>query len=196
MTAVCDRLLIMSRVAQDVLGVLRGLQNVASAAVRYQESQVTEKWLNSSIKDAVGNVGGKVGSSVVHSLSPQPSKDQTGVSKKITEIVERTSMVTEGIRTFAAYAGSPAVREETRNLTNEELQELSELNMYDESNLCHLEVRDPNPPEIIAEKFESKAQAVLDSISTQTTSSSPKSSSQQKKCQGCLTTKTISIEHS
>lgn len=58
------------------------------------------------------------------------------------------------------------VREETRNLTSEELQELSELNMFDESNLCHLEVRDPNPPEVIAEKFESKAQAVLDSIST------------------------------
>lgn len=106
-------------------------------------------------------------------------------------------MVTEGIRTFAAYAGSPAgnerflfdcttvllshyfkplicsaVREQTRSeqtrsLTNEELQELSELNMFDESNLCHLEVRDPNPPEVIAEKFETKAQAVLDSISTQ-----------------------------
>lgn len=61
-------------------------------------------------------------------------------------------------------------REETRNLTSEELRELSELNMFDESNLCHLEVRDPNPPEVIAEKFEFKAQAVLDSISTQTSS--------------------------
>lgn len=42
--------------------------------------------------------------------------------------------------------------------------------MFDESNLCHLEVRDPNPPEVIAEKFESKAQAVLDSISTHSSS--------------------------
>ncbi|XP_034232746.1 atypical kinase COQ8B, mitochondrial [Thrips palmi] len=153
-------------IPQDVLGVLRGLQSVANAAVRYQESQVKEIWLNSSVRDAVNNVGGKVGSTVVQSFRPETPPPQSNVSKKFTEIVERTSMVTEGIRTFAAYAGSPSVREETRNLTSEELQELSELNMFDESNLCHLEVRDPNPPEVIAEKFESKAQAVLDSIST------------------------------
>lgn len=161
----------MSRnIPQDVFGVLRGLQSVANAAVRYQESQVKEIWLNSSVRDAVNNVGGKVGSTVAHySLRPETAPPQSNVSKKFTEIVERTSMVTEGIRTFAAYAGSPEVREETRNLTNEELQELSELNMFDESKLCHMEVRDPNPPEIIAEKFESKAQAVLDSISTQGT---------------------------
>lgn len=159
-------------VAQDVLGVIRGLQCVANAAARYQEAQIKEVWLNSSVRDAVGNVGGKMGATVVQSLTPKPNQPQSDVSKKITEIVERTSMVTEGIRTFAAYAGSPAVKEdtrkleETRKLTNEELREISELNMFDESNLCHLEVRDPNPPEIIAEKFESNAQAVLDSIST------------------------------
>ncbi|KAK3914835.1 Atypical kinase COQ8B, mitochondrial [Frankliniella fusca] len=159
-------------VAQDVLGVIRGIQCVANAAARYQEAQMKEVWMNSSVRDAVSNVGGKMGVAVVQSFTPKPNQPESEVSKKLTEIVERTSMVTEGIRTFAAYAGSPAVREETRKLdetrklTNEELREISELNMFDESNLCHLEVRDPNPPEIIAEKFESKAQAVLDSIST------------------------------
>lgn len=68
-------------VAQDVLGVLRGLQNVANAAVRYQETQVKELWLNSSVRDAVGNAGGKVGKSVVLSLNPKPTHAQ--VSKKL-----------------------------------------------------------------------------------------------------------------
>lgn len=126
----------MSRnIPQDVLGVLRGLQSVANAAVRYQESHVKEIWLNSSLRDAVNNVGGKVGSTVVHSFRPETPPPQvsllfnisllsaiwnmsfddlwfcalqSNVSKKITEIVERTSMVTQGIRTFAAYAGSPS----------------------------------------------------------------------------------------
>ncbi|KAJ1522598.1 hypothetical protein ONE63_001779 [Megalurothrips usitatus] len=168
----------MSRsITQDVLGVLRGIQCVANAAARYQESQVKEVWLNSSVRDVVSTAGGKCGTSVVQSLTPrQSSEPQNNVSKKITEIVERTSMVTEGIRTFAAYAGSPPAmtREQTRNLTNEELKEISELNMFDETNLCHLEVRDPNPPEVIAEKFESKAQAVLDSISTNVTATGTK----------------------
>lgn len=70
----------MSRnVAQDVWGILRGLQNVANAAVRLQEAQVKEIWNNSSIKDAVGNVGGKVGSSVVQSLQPQPPQPQVRI---------------------------------------------------------------------------------------------------------------------
>lgn len=48
--------------------------------------------------------------------------------------------------------------------------------MFDETNLCHLEVRDPNPPEVIADKFETKAQAVLDSISTHASSTGGRTS--------------------
>lgn len=70
----------MSRnLPQDVLGVLRGLQSVANAAVRYQESQVKEIWLNSSVRDAVNNVGGKVGSKVVQSFRPEQPPPQVSL---------------------------------------------------------------------------------------------------------------------
>ncbi|XP_046981666.1 atypical kinase COQ8B, mitochondrial [Schistocerca americana] len=115
----------MSRVwSQDLLGVLRGLQSVIVATSRLQEAECKLIWENSSVKvlteEAVNTLGRNL-----DALSKADARNE--LSKVISETIERTSMVFEGVKGYAKYSqeiSTPAPPLATA-------EELSELNLYD-----------------------------------------------------------------
>lgn len=83
----------------DILGVLRGIQLVANASLKQQEKICQQKWANSSVKDLVCD--NKVVEEKIQSLLLGPPSIQ--VDKIITETLQRSSMVFEGIKGYIVY---------------------------------------------------------------------------------------------
>lgn len=91
----------MSR-TQDVIGIIRGLQCVADAAVKLQEESFKQFWSNSSIRNATTQVG--------ESLKAGRPKDLATLTKDlgktVNETAERVSTVLTGIREYTSLASA------------------------------------------------------------------------------------------
>lgn len=117
----------MSRLGlQDLAAILRGLQSVAHASMKLQESQVKQIWRNSSLKEMAEGLQQNGGKSVLNAFnSPNTQQD---LSKQITEILERASMVVEGVKGYVKYTGGIASQQ-----LNEPIPpnvEICEVNLY------------------------------------------------------------------
>ncbi|CAH1388843.1 unnamed protein product [Nezara viridula] len=83
-------------VIRDILGVLKGIQKVATEGVRQQENYAKHLWANSSVKSVIND-----------SLDIKNKFDSK--SKPINEVanegLQRAAMVLEGIKAFTGYMG-------------------------------------------------------------------------------------------
>lgn len=95
---------IMSRYwTQDILGILRGAQNVINAMVKQQEVQCKQIWENSSVKSIVEEASSSVNRGICQSLSQ--GSIQNDSSERLQETIQRTSMVFEGIKSYVRFYG-------------------------------------------------------------------------------------------
>lgn len=89
-------------VIRDILGVLKGIQKVATEGARQQESYAKHLWANSSVKSVLDE-----------SLDFKNKFDSK--SKPINEVanegLQRAAMVLEGIKAFTGYMGGPQKEE-------------------------------------------------------------------------------------
>lgn len=93
----------MSR-AQDVIGVLRGLQCVTEAAIKLQEESFRHFWNNSSLRHTAAQVGNSL-------KTKQPGDIQSAASvltKTVRETADRFSTVLAGVREFSSLKSSGA----------------------------------------------------------------------------------------
>lgn len=92
---------------QDILGILRGAQNVINAMVKQQEVQCKQIWENSSVKSIVEETSSSVNRGVCQSLSQ--GSIQNDSSERLQEIFQRTSVVYEGIKGYVRFYGGKSV---------------------------------------------------------------------------------------
>uniref|UniRef100_A0A1B6HZJ3 ABC1 atypical kinase-like domain-containing protein n=3 Tax=Homalodisca liturata TaxID=320908 RepID=A0A1B6HZJ3_9HEMI len=102
----------------DILGVLKGAGMVFNNAFKLQESQCQQIWQNSSIKSATEDVNSVLGASlkdVVLQTSP------VQVEKLVSETLQRTAMVVEGLKGVVKYSNQP-VEEQNNGIDISELE--------------------------------------------------------------------------
>uniref|UniRef100_A0A1A9WCM4 ABC1 domain-containing protein n=1 Tax=Glossina brevipalpis TaxID=37001 RepID=A0A1A9WCM4_9MUSC len=87
----------MSRVGQDVLGVLRGVEMVAKAVLQERSKSCKHMWINSSLREILER-NLKLGSECLQSASGNPMGELKKLQRLIEETGERTYVVTEGLR--------------------------------------------------------------------------------------------------
>ncbi|GLH10379.1 Putative aarf domain-containing protein kinase 4 [Gryllus bimaculatus] len=117
----------MSRLGlQDVAAILRGLQNVVNATVKLQESQIKQVWNNSSLKEMAEDLRHTGGKTIMNTLNS--GNVQTDITKQLTELMERASMVGEGVKAYVKYSGGVIPQPDTESFTTE--AEINELNLY------------------------------------------------------------------
>ena len=90
----------MSR-SQDILGLIRGIQLVASASVKTQEAYLKHLWSHSSVRDAIeknATQTSECGKKVV----TNPGQELKNVGNILKETFERSSVVVEGIKQYTA----------------------------------------------------------------------------------------------
>ncbi|KAJ9574063.1 hypothetical protein L9F63_008589 [Diploptera punctata] len=104
--------------SNDILGVLRGAQSIINASIRLQQAQCKQMWENSSVKS--------VGEAVAHNIQQTLSRDvlQKNVPGDLMEVMQRTSMVYEGVKTYLMYSAGNQLP-----LKQSQLPELQELDV-------------------------------------------------------------------
>lgn len=90
----------MSR-SQDTLAVLKGLQLIAKASLRTNEEYLKHLWSNSTVRDVISN-NCDTAKSFTNKLTANPGKELENAANLLKETVERTSVVAQGVRQFAA----------------------------------------------------------------------------------------------
>lgn len=87
----------MSR-AQDLLGVLRGIQNVAQEGLKTQRTNWNVIWSNSSARTAINQPANK------RSVKRTEIKDVNQIVNIVADSVDRINAVVTGVRVFAKHA--------------------------------------------------------------------------------------------
>ncbi|XP_065208683.1 atypical kinase COQ8B, mitochondrial [Planococcus citri] len=92
-----------------ITGVLKGLQSVLTEAVKLQDMQCKETWNHSIIRSAVEQT-----SQTVNEKVKEYTNLETGqLEKNVSEILQRSSMVFEGLSAVAKYAQASPAAEKT-----------------------------------------------------------------------------------
>jgi aarF domain-containing kinase len=94
----------MSR-SQDILGLIRGIQLVASASVKTQEAYLKHLWSHSSVREAAEKSAMQT-SECGKKFMSNPSQELQNVGNMLKETLERSSVVVEGIRQYTASGRS------------------------------------------------------------------------------------------
>lgn len=87
----------MSR-AQDILGVLRGIQTVAQEGLKTQRAGWNVIWNNSSVRTAINQASNKT------SVKRTEIKDVNQIVSIVTDSADRINAVVTGVREFAKNA--------------------------------------------------------------------------------------------
>lgn len=90
----------MSR-SQDILGLIRGIQLVASASVKTQEAYLKHLWSHSSVRDAIEKSATQT-SECGKKVVTNPGQELQNVGNILKETFERSSVVMEGIKQYTA----------------------------------------------------------------------------------------------
>lgn len=98
--------------AQDILGLIRGIQLVLGASVKTQEAYLKHLWSHSSVRDAIEKSTSQT-SECGKKVITNPSQELQKVGKILQETFARSSVVVEGIRQYSAGGKSSS------NLRNE-----------------------------------------------------------------------------
>lgn len=94
----------MSR-SQDILGLIRGIQLVASASVKTQEAYVKHLWSHSSVRDVIEKNAAQT-SECSKRVITNPAQELQNIGNALKETFERSSVVIEGIRQYTASGRS------------------------------------------------------------------------------------------
>lgn len=95
----------MSKYSHDLIGILRGIQLVASASLKTQESYVKHVWSHSSVREAIENNVNKT-SECSKKVMQNPSQEFQNVNHYLKETFQRSSVVLEGFRQYMSNGRS------------------------------------------------------------------------------------------
>lgn len=153
----------MSRAAQDTLAMLRGLQLVAKASATTHEQYLKHLWANSSVRDLVEqNV--KNANQCTKKFRQNPQKELETILKTVQETAERSSVVVEGLRQYAAvnFDNTKVSSNQTNSKLDSEVDENTDSNTinnftnFDLSAITLKELqallKQPNPDALIKTK--------------------------------------------
>lgn len=102
MLAVCAT---MSR-SKDTLAVLKGLQLIAKASLQSNDEYLRHLWSNSTVRDIIANNCANA-KQFTNKLTQNPSKELENVANILRETVERSSVVAESVKQYAASRTGP-----------------------------------------------------------------------------------------
>lgn len=91
----------MSR-AQDLLGVIKGIQKIAQEGAKVQSAALKVIWANSNVRSAIDNAAKNAQNSVKQS----DIKNVNDVVKVVADTTDRLSAVAHGIKEFATNSPS------------------------------------------------------------------------------------------
>uniref|UniRef100_A0A1B6KC95 ABC1 atypical kinase-like domain-containing protein n=1 Tax=Graphocephala atropunctata TaxID=36148 RepID=A0A1B6KC95_9HEMI len=104
--------------SSDIMGVLKGAGMVFNKAVKLQESQCQQVWQNSSIKSATEDVNSILGTNLKEVIA---HSNPVQIEKLVSETLQRTAVVVEGLKGVVKYSNQPAV-EQTNGIDISELE--------------------------------------------------------------------------